>query len=452
MKRIGMFFWAVCLSGGGCVEDHRAGQGCQSDIDCPAGQRCGIYAWCEPVVDGAMADSSAGEDEASGPVEEVDESIVDAPVADGDMAAPSDAEDGWQDGACHCNGLDEDADGQVDEDCALARIVCADEESACGLFGEFECVDGVESCRLTQSEDQRGMPRDEVCNGADDDCDGIIDNAENSLMPNSLLVECGTEDGTCEKGVLACRNGEYVGPCVGEIGPSNELCDGLDNDCDRRTDEDFNLNTLEHCGACNVACELDNATVVCTNGVCTVDSCRDGFADKDGDEANGCECEVRAETCDGVDNDCDGEVDEDFWQSPLIVFIVIPLVITRPMGSECNVGVGNCRELGTWICSDDGMQGQCDAEPDLDASRAETCNGRNDDCDEHTDEAVFSDDDTCLGRSQQGQLVEGQCICNARGDIHCAIGEGQERALPPGEEQPGDGRDNDCDSAVDEAQ
>lgn len=69
------------------------------------------------------------------------------------------------------------------------------------------------------------VPTDEVCDGADNDCDGSVDE-------DYTPYTCGTgsceRDSTCTDGVEACTPGD----------PEPEVCDGVDNDCDGETDED----------------------------------------------------------------------------------------------------------------------------------------------------------------------------------------------------------------------
>lgn len=72
-----------------------------------------------------------------------------------------------------------------------------------------------------------------------------------------------------------------------------EHCDGADNDCDGEIDEDFDLTSdVENCGACEVSCARENAVTSCTDGACGFVSCEGGFADCDGDRADGCEVDL----------------------------------------------------------------------------------------------------------------------------------------------------------------
>ena len=86
------------------------------------------------------------------------------------------------------------------------------------------------------------------------------------------------------------------GPCVGEVTPSVETCDLLDNDCDSGVDEDYpTLNTP--CSAGVGVC-FRPGILVCT-------------AAGDSVECNATPGAPSPEVCDGFDNNCDGAVDED---------------------------------------------------------------------------------------------------------------------------------------------
>jgi putative metal-binding protein len=95
--------------------------------------------------------------------------------------------------------------------------------------------------------------------------------------------------GVCQAGLQHCVSGTW-GPCTAERTPAFESCNGLDDDCNGFAD-----NAL--------------GSVTCGIGACeqTVAACQGGQAATCVPAAPGLE----GPTCDGVDNDCDGAVDED---------------------------------------------------------------------------------------------------------------------------------------------
>ena len=77
--------------------------------------------------------------------------------------------------------------------------------------------------------------RDDLCNGLDDDCDGEIDEDFDELGS-----ACASGLGVCHsEGVFVCAaEGDAVECDAAMVAPSPETCDGLDNDCDGDIDEE----------------------------------------------------------------------------------------------------------------------------------------------------------------------------------------------------------------------
>jgi len=195
-----------------------------------------------------------------------------------------------------CNSCDDDCDGFAD-DGAPAQVPC-------GLASPPNCV-GVRTCAPPQPAPFPGAcvpsggygacswsPIAESCDGVDNDCDTIVDDG----VPSSSCEPSGTPPGRnygptsqCRLGQTTCSNATTL--CQGYVGPSAEVCDGIDNDCDGAVDEAAS-GVGQTCGISTGPCSPGltacvNGAIVCTGGV-----------------------GPQPEICDGIDNDCDGTSDD----------------------------------------------------------------------------------------------------------------------------------------------
>ncbi len=138
-----------------------------------------------------------------------------------------------------CDGSrDEDCDGATDEGCGCTNGTTR----GCGLgycAGTQTCTAGVWGACGGAS------PRAEVCNGIDDDCDGVADNSD----PDTAQVgtRCpSTDAGLCVYGTYSCPGATLV--CSGVSPVPEATCDHRDQDCDGRIDEGLGVAT------CTSAC------------------------------------------------------------------------------------------------------------------------------------------------------------------------------------------------------
>jgi Notch 1 len=191
-----------------------------------------------------------------------------------------------------CNGLDDDCDGSIDNAPVDIGQPCGTSAKGVCKLGVFECgpcSPGDADCRVCVG---AVGPSAEVCNGLDDDCNGLIDDG---VLPGVGDSCGGGAASECQgTGALACVNGELK--CEGVIGASAEVCDGKDNNCDGKIDNDP-VDVGFSCGQVFPPCLPGKTVCKSSGGTATV------------------ECEApeseypQGEVCNGIDDNCDGSID-----------------------------------------------------------------------------------------------------------------------------------------------
>jgi len=166
-------------------------------------------------------------------------------------------------------------------------------------------------------------------------------------------------EGLCKYGKQLCTSSGW-GECIGAVGPATEICDGLDNDCDLQVDESY----PEESQLCGFVEGANYGTGICVPGVMI---CDEGYLYCSGHVG------PAAEICDGIDNNCNGTVDESVANTTAVVCY---------SGPENTMAVGVCR-AGVKYCSDGGFDGPCDGEV---TPTVEVCDDLDNDCDGEVDE------------------------------------------------------------------
>lgn len=266
-----------------------------------------------------------------------------------------------------------------------------------GTLGIGACKSGIRTCRP----DGTGFgscigeitPTSEIRDGLDNDCNGLADDNLPFCDPGTTAScyngPAGTEwVGICRPGIRTCvADGSTYGPCTGEVQPRSEICDGLDNNCNGITDEG------EVCAAlCSDGIKGGLETDVDCGGICP--ACTVGKS-----------CAVNSDCTSGI---CSGNV----CQGAVCTPGSTTACYTGPIGTQ---GVGACH-AGTSTCNVDGSAyGPCTGQV---VPGIEVCDGLDNNCNGATDEGGVCG--SCVDGIKNGQETDVDCggICSTK----CGIG------------------------------
>ncbi len=259
-----------------------------------------------------------------------------------------------------CNGVDDDCNNTIDD--GVTPLSCG--VGACARSVPACLFDGGMAVCLP------GMAMAEVCNNADDNCNGTRDEQPDG-GPLTQVCYSGVATtrnvGVCRDGSRTCVGGSYSATCPGEVTPSAELCNTSDDDCDGVSDEELDGGPLRR--ACYSGLPATRNVGRCVDGsqVCSA-----------GSYGATCPGEVlpTTEICNNVDDNCNGARDENPDGGA-----ISRACYSGPGGT---LGVGRCRG-GTQLCTSGAFGVTCPGEV---VPTTEVCgNSLDDNCNMLTDEA-----------------------------------------------------------------
>ncbi|MCO4762159.1 MAG: putative metal-binding motif-containing protein [Myxococcales bacterium] len=296
-------------------------------------------------------------------------------------------------------------------------------ETTCSVYNDKGTCWGTRSCGASGlSTCSAATPATESCNLSDDDCDGETDEGitfDDGGVLKPVGKPCGT--GACSGGQVVCKTDGSEAICDSWAKTKAETCNFADDDCDGQTDEGMDVNDSD----CLVAgiCSVTTVKGTCTKGQWSCDySAVAGY-------------QAATETsCDGKDNNCDGQTDEGFVYGATKVSI----------GAPCQ-GIGQCGK-GVVVCGSGQTAATCSTNADGSASEAkiEICDGLDNDCDGKTDEGCDDDND---GYCDANMTLFGKSPACLKGGGDC---DDQLSTIHPDGQEICNDKDDDCNKTTDD--
>ncbi len=483
-----------------CVPFFQDGDGDGYGVGVPVCQ-CGVKAGYTAVKGGDCNDANAAvhpgateicngvDDNCDGKTDDPGASGCTAYFADGDgdgygvgasvcLCAPDKSHTATKGGDCNdaaaaispgatetCNGVDDNCDGVTDEPGAVGCTTYFQDKDGDG-FGDPEtgaCLCGATpvgwttigtDCNDASAAAHPGAA--EICDGIDNNCDGVTDGANTADCKNFYVDVDGDGYGVAAKFSCQCAaDATFTASQDGDCNDNNadihpgavEVCDGVDNNC---------VNGIDEAGAtgCTVyARDHDGdgfGAIGDTKCLCAKTGEYTALLATDCNDNDKAIHPKALEVCDGVDNDCDG--------------------VTDPAGSDgCNNwfvdqdqdGYGTYNAPSKCLCTGGPgyatIGGDCnDNNAAINPDATEICNGVDDNCDGIIDPAntsgctVYYSDMDGDGYGVSNQL---ECVCASDGIFTATVGgdcNDSNKKINPGETEICNNIDDNCNGQTDE--
>ncbi len=351
-----------------------------------------------------------------------------------------------------CNRVDDDCDGSIDEDAVDALTAFLDQDR--DNHGNAAIV--VMTCAIQPGLAAQGDDCNdsapavfpgavEVCNGVDDNCDGLVDNGAkfNTFYADADLDGYGLDS----KSVLACSAPLGYATKGGDCRDNDtkvhpgavETCDGRDEDCNGVIDDGLSASWYRDADA-----DKFGDSTKTSSGCLPLP----GFV-RDGTDCNDADKTVfpgARETCDGRDQDCDGLIDD----SPIDGKTFFADADGDKFG---NGGVSRiaCARPPNYV----GDSTDCnDADPGVHPGAVEVCDGRDQNCNGLVDDGAtgggtwYRDAD----KDTFGNDLDVSTACSQPLGYIARGGDCDDRSptINPNGKEVCNGRDDDCDGLGDE--
>ncbi len=312
-----------------------------------------------------------------------------------------------------CDGLDNDCDGQVDEDCPTATNTYYRDADNDGYGDPNNSIEAEEQphgyvadntdCNDSNADIHPGAV--EVCDGLDNDCDGDIDEGVKIIFYHDVdgdgYGDSASSTSACEAPAGYVANANDCDDTVATVNPgATEVCDGLDNDCDNDIDEGVKIIFYYDADGDGYGNPVSSILACTAPNGCVLNN-------EDCDDTNAAINPGAVETCDGLDNDCDGQVDED-------------LNVSTYYRDADNDGYG---DPGNYIqasslpdCYVTNNTDCDDTKGNVHPGAVEACDGIDNNCNGQVDEGCTSDEDEC----------ECECECECTCTCNCNNGDKEE--------------------------